>query len=352
MKKTNKIITILMLVAILSMSLFISTVYADETTPATVTSPGTVTVTRNITGVTNNVTNTFTYTITQDTTSPYVADAVTGAPSSATIAFSNASPTSGAVTANTTVDFSSAQFKKVGDYRFILTETNSTNATQYPLDSSTYYLYVSVRYDANDTDGTNKVATVNGTAMKNSTATPTSATKVPVVFTSESIFTNITITKTVTGNMGDKAKYFDISVNIPGSGTYLVSGGKYGTAANSTTSVTAGTATTLQIKHGETLTIGLASDGSTNQIPVGAQYTVGETAVEGYTTTIDGASTNPATKTTVEAAASNVVEIVNNYDAATLTGVFLNIMPYVVIAAAVVILIALMVRSRKSKREE
>ena len=93
MKKTQKIITILMLIAILSMSLFISTVNAA----ATVSSPGTVTVTKNVTGVTNNVTNTFGYTIAADTT--FNPAAVTNYPTTASIAFSNAAPTAGAVSA-------------------------------------------------------------------------------------------------------------------------------------------------------------------------------------------------------------------------------------------------------------
>ncbi len=345
MKKTQKIITILMLIAILTMSLFISKVYADVT--CTVESPGTVTVTKNVNDVTNPVTNTFGYKIEADANNPAT---VTGFPTTATIAFSSVTPQGGTATQSTTLDFSGATFTKVGDYKFKITEISSTDATNYPIDSTYYYLFVSVRYAANDTDGTKMTATVAGSGVKNSDST--SGTKQSVIFNTTPVFTNITISKTVSGNMGDKSKYFDISVNIPGSGTYLVSGGKYGEASSSSTTVTAGTATTLQIKHGETLTIGVASDGTTKQIPVNAQYTVSEPAVQGYTTTIDGATTNPATKTTVQAAASNATAIVNNYDVATLTGVFLNIMPYIVIAVAVIILIAMVKRSSKNKKED
>lgn len=344
MKKTQKIITILMLISILTMSLFISTVNAAD---AVVATPGMVTVTKNVTGVTNPVTNTFGYTIEADSNNPA---AVTGFPTSASIAFNGVTPTSGTATQTTTVDFSAAKFTKVGDYKFKITETSSTDATNYPIDSTYYYLFVSVRFDADDTNGTKMTATVASSGVKNSDST--TGTKVPVVFTTEPKFTNITISKSVTGNMGDKSQYFDISVNIPGSGTYLVSGGKYGDAESSTTTVTAGTATTLQIKHGETLTIGVAKDGTTKQIPVNAQYTVSETKPDGYTTTIDTVEQSSVTKTTVEAPASNATAIVNDYVAATLTGVFFNIMPYVVIAAAVIILIAMVRRSSKSKKEE
>ena len=347
MKKTNKIITIFMLITVLTMSLFISNVGASVTI-ANDAQDRTVTITRNVTGVTNPVTNTFTYTIAPDT--QYNPGTVTGYPTSTTVAFSGVTPNaSGTATQTGAVDFGGTTFPTVGDYRFILTETGSTNTTQYPLDNTTYYLYVSVRYAAGDTDGTSMEATVVSSAMT-STAAPTSQTKEAVVFTSGAELTHVTISKTVTGNMGDKSKYFDISVNIPGTGTYLVSGGKYGTPANSSTTVTAGTATTLQIKHGETITIGLAADGTTDQIPIGINYTVGETAVTGYTTTIDGAATNPKTETTVATAANNTTAIVNNYELATLTGVFINMVPYLLIAAVVLVLIVLLKRSSKKSR--
>lgn len=359
MKKTNKIITIIMLISILTISLFISTVNASVTIGAS-DSNRTVGITRNVTGVTNNVTNTFTYTIAQDTT--YNSETVTNYPTSTTVVFNNVQPSSGTATQTGTVDFAGATFSKVGDYRFILTETGSTDSTQYPLDNSTYYLYVSVRYAAGDTNGTQMVATVASQGIKNDTNdvnAQTPGTKENVVFTSESVFTYITIEKQVTGNMGDKSKYFDITVTVPGTGTYLVSGGKYGTPATSSTSVTAGSATTLQIKHGETITIGIAADGTTKQIPVGSSYTVAETSAEGYETTIDSLTAGTLT-TTKQAAvipannqlpATNKVTIVNHYELATLTGVFLNIMPYVIIAAAVIILIALVRRSSKKKEE-
>ena len=368
MKKTQKIITILMLIAILTMSLFISTVNAAVTI-ASGAENSTVTITRNVNGVTNPVTNTFTYTIAFD--SAYGAakksGTATGFPTSTTVVFNNKAPNAGTATQTGTVDFAGTTFNKVGDYRFTLKETATGDSTKYPLDGEkTYYLYVSVRFAEDDTDGTKMVATVAGSGIKNNTndqnATTNPGTKEAVVFESEATFTYITISKQVTGNMGDKSEYFDVTVTIPGTtgDTYLVSGGKYGTPATSETTVTAGTAKTLQIKHNETLTIGIASDGTKKQIPVGTNYTVAETAVEGYETTIDNLTKGTLTTTKTAAAiptnnqlpATNKVAIVNHYEVATLTGVFFNIMPYVVIAAAVIILIAMVRRSSKSKKEE
>ena len=351
MRKTNKLITILMLVAILTMSVLISTVNAATLTIGSTDSDRTVLITRNVNGVTNPVTNTFTYTIAQDTT--YNSTAVTNYPTSATIAFSGVNPSSGTATANTTLDFVGSTFTKVGDYRFILTETGTTDSTKYPLDNTTYYLYVSVRFAADDTDGTKMVATVASTGIPDST-TYSQGAKEAVVFESEATFTYITVSKTVSGNMGDKSEYFDVTVNIPGEtgATYKVTGGSH---ANNPTTVEAGTATVLKIRHGETITIGL--DGSNKQIPVGTQYTVSEAAVQGYTTTIDGGTTNPVTKTAAtiptsgELPAGNKTAILNNYEAATLTGVFLNIMPYIAIASVVLFLILILKRSSKRRED-
>ena len=148
--------------------------------------------------------------------------------------------------------------------------------------------------------------------------------------------------------MGDKSAYFDVAVTVPGDtgATYAVTGGSN---ANNPATITAGTATVLKIKHGETITIGSSS--GTNQIPVGVNYTIAETAVNGYATTIDSVEQSTTIKTTVETPSSNATAIVNNYEVATLTGVFLNVMPYVVIAAAVVVLFAMVKRSSKSKKE-
>lgn len=363
MKKTQKIITILTLIAILTMSLFISTVNAAVTI-ASGAENSTVTITRNVNGVTNPVTNTFTYTIAFD--SAYGAAKKSGTatnfPTSATVVFNNKAPNAGTATETGIVDFAGTTFNKVGDYRFTLKETATEDSTKYPLDGEkTYYLYVSVRFAEDDTDGTKMVATVGGSGIKNNTnderTKPNPGTKEAVVFESEATFTYITISKQVTGNMGDKSEYFDVTVTIPGTtgDTYTVSGGSY---ASNPKTVEAGKATVLKIKHDETITIGLS--GKTKQIPVGTNYTVAETAVEGYETTIDNLTkgTLTTTKTAAEIPETDVlpdankVSIVNHYEVATLTGVFFNIMPYVVIAAAVIILIAMVRRSSKSKKEE
>ena len=336
-------ITIALLVAIVVLASFLMGNVFASVTIANGDSNSTVVVTRNVTGVTNSVTNTFGYTITQDTS--YNNTTVTGYPSTLSIAFDGTETiTSNTVTKSATLNFAGATFTDVGDYRFIITETSSTNSTKYPTASETYYLYVSVRYDENLDDGT-MIATVASTGIEGST-TYDSASKESVVFEEGTNLTNISISKTVTGNMGDKSQYFDVTVTVVGESgeTYAVSGGSY---AGNPATVSANTATVLKIKHGETITIGASS--GVNQIATGVSYTVAEAAVTNYTTTIDGNEVATTTKTTVATAANNETEIVNDYDSAVLTGIFYNVMPFVAIFAGVIILIIVL---KKSSRKD
>ena len=190
-------------------------------------------------------------------------------------------------------------------------------------------------------------ATVAAQGIKNSTTYDASS-KENVKFTTSTELTNISISKEVTGNMGDRNKTFTLTVNITGENgeTYAVTGG-----AGNPATVTANTNTTLYIKNGETITIGSSS--GVNQIAVGTSYTIAETAVTNYTTTIDGSerTNNSITKTTVATPANNLTEIVNDYNLPPLSGVFFNIMPYVAIAAVVLFLFIILKRNSK-KREE
>jgi len=346
MKKLNKILTILTLVIVmLSMSLIMGKVEAAITI-ANNAENRTVTVRRNVNDAANNVTNTFGYTIVPDNT--YNAAnvpgyengvTVTNSPASLSIAFSNVAPTDGTATATNNIDFAGTTFTKPGNYRFKITETSSTNPTTYPVSNEEDYVYVEVRYDTND----NLVATVltQGTVGSGTT-------KEAVIFDGSVSPTYISISKRVTGNMGDREKYFDVNVTVAGTTgtTYTVEGGSY---ASNPSTVTAGTQTTLKIKHGETITIGYVTSTTTSQVPIGAQYTVTEPAVTNYTTTVDSGNTNTKTSNAVENPANNATAIVNNYEVAALTGIFYNIIPYAIIAAVVLILIAIIRKSSKRK---
>ena len=105
---------------------------------------------REVTDVTNPVTNTFSYTITQGEIP--TGATVTGFPANAQIQFNNVTPTSGTATATTSLDFANTDYSKVGDYYFILKETDSTDPTNYPVDtaSNDYKIIAQVRYVVDD----------------------------------------------------------------------------------------------------------------------------------------------------------------------------------------------------------
>ena len=317
------------------------TVDAATTTIATSTgnTATTWTITREVNDVTNPVTNTFTYTITAANTNP---GTVTLPATSPTVVFNNVSPVSGTATATGTIDLSTVVFDEVGDYEFIVTETGSTNSTAYPLDAKEYHLFVSVRYnvDANNVpDGTK-----NATMIVQPTLSGTKVTD--LLFESDTELTYITLSKGVTGNLADKDEYFEFTLSLPGTSgdTYTITGDHStdgSTTVNSST-YTVGTTTTIYLKHGQSVTIGL--NGSLNEMPINGSYTVTEAGASDYKTYIDGSTTDSktTTKTTVATndsnfSTSNATSYINNYQSDVLTGIFINILPFIVLIGLAIV---------------
>ena len=84
-------------------------------------------------------------------------------------------------------------------------------------------------------------------------------------------FGNLTISKNVTGDLGDKTKYFTFKVEFNVDGTFSYIGSKTGTITNGGT---------IQLKHGESITI--------VDIPAGTSYTVTESGNSGYSVYASG----------------------------------------------------------------
>ncbi len=137
---------------------------------------------------------------------------------------------------------------------------------------------------------------------------------------------DLTISKTVSGNMGDRNKEFSFTATLSGEGysfenvTYSIDGGE----AHSVEATDASFNFTL--KHGQSITfIGL---------PIGATFVVTENiAGSEYVTTVDGASGNSKTITLAETNAKIVFE--NRKDITIDTGVLLDTMPYILILGIV-----------------
>ena len=301
----------------------------------TLTDSDIVTVTRNVVDVTNPVVNTFTYSVVASEANPA---AVTGLSGSFSIVFDGSENVStNTATKTGAVSFDGVTFSKVGDYTFIVSETGSTNDSTYPVSDDQYYVYVSVRYDTDAMDGS-MIATVLSQGKLNGEGE-----KTDLVYPSNSRFTSLTITHTVSGDMADVDKYFTVKVTVNGNDgdVYSVSGGS--NASNPTT-INANEETTFYLKHNEALEIG--KSGELNQILIGTDYVVTQVQEDNYTTTIDSDTVLTVTKNTVTAPTGNETAINNDYRTSPITGLIISVMPFVLVIAISVVGIVLFTKKR------
>lgn len=162
---------------------------------------------------------------------------------------------------------------------------------------------------------------------------------------------SLAVTKTVTGNMGDRSKYFAINVTLTGEdgktypNQYAVSGGSKltdGTTAETTASISVdGQSRTFYLKHGETFTI--------ENLPYGVTYTVAEAdyTTEGYE---EAEIIFPDQNKKIDTA-SETVGITNNKQATVDTGIVLDSLPYVLLLVLSIGGAVLFLLKRRSSRE-
>lgn len=142
---------------------------------------------------------------------------------------------------------------------------------------------------------------------------------------------SLEITKEVTGNLGDKSKDFTFSVilNAP-EGKTVSSTIK---VAGRDASFVSGQTYNFTLKHGQSYTFG--------NLPYGVEYTVTETAADGYTTTVNGTAGNTITSE-ISAAAQTAAFVNDKNDGNLDLGVSMDSLPYilmlVVVGAAVVVI--------------
>ncbi len=325
-----------------------------------------ITITRNVSGVTNPVTNTFTYTIT-NTDKPSGAT-VTNAPTTASVAFSNTAPVSNTATKSTTVSFTNANYSMIGDYTFTISETGSTDTTSYPIDTDNndYTAIVQVRYYVNPStnvpDTSRYVAYVVLENKEGNKVGGADAGSLEATWGSAAARTYFQIHATTTGNAADPSKCFAYTVNIP-AGNGVAAGDTFTVISStdctgSAEAVTAGTAATIYLKHNDSATIGERTRATGNQVPIGASYTITKTDTsDGYTTTMDGNSVTTVTKTTVATTATNfatasLTEIENNKNADPMTGIATNIWTYIVLMIAGFFGFFLIARRKKANENQ
>lgn len=339
MKKSLKKVIVIIMVLLLSITILNSyNVFAA--TPITIAStdtPHSLTITRNIKNVTNNVTNTFGYTVTAASTNPTGA---TDEPTAFTIEYNNVIPNASNIASKTgTLDFTGATYTKVGDYKYTVQETSS----------------------AVDENGVQTGALVATLVSQVINTADREAGKQDMTYPNESTFTNITVTNNVTGNMADEGEYFKFLLTIDGTtgDTYTITGQDtsitYGgsTVTPSTTYTVGATPQYIYLKHGQTATIG--KNGELNQIKVGTTYQLIEQDAATYKTYINGSTTDSKDSgnlTTVKTATSNTIAVVNNKEAITLTGIFLDMAPYIAIIIVLAAVMFIFVKSKRKNEEE
>ena len=157
----------------------------------------------------------------------------------------------------------------------------------------------------------------------------------------------LAVTKTVTGNMGDQSKYFDVTVTFTApqgetiGSTITYKGGKY-TQPETVDNNTA----TIQVKHGDTVTF--------ENVPEGVTYTVTEAD---YTTEANGKYDTPQytysdTGKSIAAGDKDTCTITNNKAQTIDTGINMDSLPYIVIIAVVVVAAAVFFMKRRASVEE
>lgn len=157
----------------------------------------------------------------------------------------------------------------------------------------------------------------------------------------------LNVSKTVTGNMGDKNKYFEFDVTLTGEEgkaygeSYVVSGGSK--EVNNPASIKIGEKTTFKLKHGDTLSIA--------NLPYGVTYTVTEVDAKenekGVLMNGDYEVTKTGDSGTI-GAASQTAAFTNTKTGEIDTGVTTENLPYVLLIGFVVLAGAALLIKRKA----
>lgn len=286
----------------------------------------------------------FTFTLT-------AADSTTGSvvlPNPATVTV-----TGDVATETTYFSFGEITFKAEGTYKFNVTENVPSGVTENaPVSNGVWYDTHTAVVTVTITKDDNGILHVGNTTYDNATA-PSDKDKVikdKVAFTNA--YQSLKISKTVTGNMGDKTKPFTFTLALTQNGnlitnkTYPVSG-----LAETTNIAFDGEGkATIKLKDGQSAII--------NNLPVGAVCTVTETEVSGYTVnvSVNGESGNNGAQVTVANDRTQTVDFTNDCTIQPPTGLHGETRPYKAMVglagAAAVIGIAGWVQMRRRKRRE
>lgn len=233
------------------------------------------------------------------------------------------------------------EYSKTGVYEYTLKEvaTNATAGVTYF--GNTIRLVVSV---VNGENNTLRVAAVHAEGVG---ADGEKLSKSDT-FTNTYTANTITVTKNVTGNLGDKTKDFKFTINFE-----KAENEKAPTAITYTVNDNAHTVAFADGKASVEFTLHDGQSLSFVNVPAGVKYTVTEDnyTEDGYTTKVNGTNGNATEKITMTGeAATHTFE--NNKGADIDTGVILDNAPYIALLAIVAIGgVALMLNKRRRDEE-
>lgn len=147
------------------------------------------------------------------------------------------------------------------------------------------------------------------------------------------------ITKTVTGNFGDKSKAFQFSMQVDGGNSFELTANGTALAKGSQSDYT------FSLKHGENIVI--------EGMPVGKKIVLAETNAEQYTVSFnDTVETNRNYVNEKGLKENTTINVTNHRNVSPDTGVLVDSLPYILIIACVAGAAALFLIRRRKNRED
>lgn len=220
----------------------------------------------------------------------------------------------------TTISIDASKFTAPGIYRYNVSEAAGTyEGITYSTETKYFDVYV------NSSKKVYAYTFTDATAMDG---------KDDGVFTNDyTDIHDVTITKQVTGNQGDKSKAFNFTINASGA-----DGEKFYVTYGDGETVTLGAdgdAKIITLKDGQSATIHGLSVTDTYSVEE-ADYTS-----DGYTTTVDGAKSGTIGE-------DRTVTFTNEKNASTPTGIMMNVAPYVLMVAVAAVLAVVFLRRKNN----